>query len=157
MTMRIGTGVDVHAFDTTAVLWVGCVEWPGEPGLAGHSDGDVAAHAVCDALLSAAQLGDLGSVFGVDRPEYRDASGRRLLHEVHALVTQAGWRIEHVSVQIIGVRPRVSTRRDAMQVAMSDALGGVPVSVSGTTTDGLGFTGRGEGVAAIANALLRKA
>lgn len=156
MTMRIGTGVDVHAFDDTATLWVGCLEWPGEPGLAGHSDGDVAAHAVCDALLSAAQLGDLGSNFGVDRPEYRNASGQRLLAEVHALVTNAGWEIEHVSVQIIGVRPRVSSRREAMQAAMSDALGGAPVSVSGTTTDGLGFTGRGEGLAAIANALLRK-
>lgn len=155
--MRIGTGVDVHAFDATRPLWVGCVEWPGEPGLAGHSDADVAAHAVCDALLSAAQSGDLGSTFGVDRPEFKDASGATLLHAVLERVASAGWVIENVSVQVIGLRPRIATRRDEVQAAMSAALGGAPVSVSGTTTDGLGFTGRGEGVAAIANALLRKA
>ena len=154
--MRIGTGVDVHAFDATRPLWVGCVEWPGEPGLAGHSDADVAAHAVCDALLSAAHMGDLGSVFGVDRPEFKDASGATLLHAVHERVSAAGWLIENVSVQVIGVRPRIGTRRDEVQAAMSAALGGAEVSVSGTTTDGLGFTGRGEGVAAVANALLRK-
>lgn len=154
--IRIGVGMDVHAFDATRVLWLGCIEWPDEPGLAGHSDGDVAAHAACDAILSAAQLGDIGSVFGTNRPEYANASGTTLLREVHRLVTDLHWMIENVAVQVIGVRPRISARRSELETAMSAALGDVPVSIAGTTTDGLGLTGRGEGLAAIANALLRK-
>lgn len=154
--MRIGTGVDVHAFEEGRPLWVGCIEWRGEIGLAGHSDGDVAAHAACDAILAAAQLGDLGSVFGVDKPEYKNASGASLLREVCALVTADGWTIDSVSVQVLGVRPQIAKRRNEIQAAMSAALNGAPVSAAGTTTDGLGFTGRGEGLAAIANALLSK-
>lgn len=154
--IRIGTGVDVHAYGENRALWVGCVEWPGEQGLVGHSDGDVAAHAACDAILSAAQMGDIGSVFGVDRPEFKNAAGASLLREVARLVGGAGWTIENVSVQVIGVRPHIRKRRDEVQDAMSAALGGVPVSVAGTTSDELGFTGRGEGLAAMANALLSK-
>lgn len=154
--IRIGTGVDVHAYGKTRTLWVGCVEWPGEPGLVGHSDGDVAAHAACDAILAAAQMGDIGSVFGIDRPEFKNAAGAAFLREVHRLVTDAGWTIENVSVQVIGIRPQISKRRDEVQAAMSAALGGAAVSVAGTTSDALGFTGRGEGLAAVANALLSK-
>lgn len=154
--IRIGTGVDVHAYGKTRTMWVGCIEWQGEHGLVGHSDGDVVAHAVCDAILSAAQLGDIGTVFGVDRPEFKDASGGTFLREVARLVADRGWTIENVSVQVVGVRPQIGKRRDEVQAAMSAALGGVPVSVAGTTSDGLGSTGRGEGLAAVANALLSK-
>ena len=154
--MRVGTGTDVHRYGTTGTMWVGCIEWPGEPAIEGHSDGDVAAHAVCDALLAAAGLGDVGAVFGVDRPQWKGASGTRMLAEVRRLLAEAGWAIEHVSVQVIGVRPRIGSRRDEVQAAMSAALGGASVSAAGTTTDGLGFTGRGEGVAAIATALIAK-
>ena len=153
---RIGTGVDVHRYGTEGTMWMGCIEWPGEPAVEGHSDGDVAAHAACDALLSAAGLGDVGAVFGVDRPEMAGASGTSMLAEVARLLSAEGWRIENVSVQVIGVRPRIGTRRDEVQAAMSAALGGVAVSASGTTTDGLGLTGRGEGVAAIATALISR-
>ncbi len=155
--IRVGTGVDVHAYGRSRVMWVGCIEWPGEFGLVGHSDGDVAAHSVCDAIFAAAGMGDVGAVFGVDRDEWRNASGTAMLREAHRLVTEAGWTIENVSVQLIGVKPHISKRRDEVQSAMSLALGGAPVSAAGTTTDGLGFTGRGEGLAAIATALLTKA
>ncbi|MHB0928769.1 MAG: 2-C-methyl-D-erythritol 2,4-cyclodiphosphate synthase [Candidatus Nanopelagicales bacterium] len=154
--IRIGTGVDVHAFGHSRTLWVGCIEWPDQHGLVGHSDGDVAAHAVCDAIFAAAGMGDVGEVFGVDRPEWRNASGASMLQEARRLITEAGWSIENVSVQVVGRRPQVSRRRDEMQAAMSVALGGAAVSAAGTTTDGLGFTGRGEGVAAIATALLSR-
>ena len=152
--MRVGLGTDVHAFDATRPLWLGCLEWPGEVGLAGHSDADVAAHAICDALLSAAGLGDLGSQFGTDRPEYVNASGTRFLGATADLLTSAGLRIGNVSVQIIGNSPKVAARREEMQTAISKALGGAVVSISGTTTDGLGLTGRGEGIAAIAVCLV---
>ena len=148
--------MDVHAFaapDSGTPMFLACLEWPGETGLAGHSDGDVVAHACADALFSASGLGDLGSNFGVDEPQWKGASGATLLAEAARRVREAGYDIGNIAVQLIGQRPKVAGRRQEASQALS-AAAGAPVSLSATTTDHLGFTGRSEGLMAIATALV---
>ena len=152
--IRVGTGVDVHPFDEGKTLVLGGREFPGLPGFAGHSDGDVIVHAITDALLAAASLGDLGTHFGVDRPEYAGVASTELLANALDLVSAAGCVPQSVSVQYIGNHPKIGPVRDEINQALS-ALVGAPVHVAGTTTDGLGLTGRGEGAAAIATALVQ--
>lgn len=153
-TPLVGTGVDVHAFGEGENLWLAGLHWPGEKELSGHSDGDAVAHAICDALLSAAGLGDIGSRFGVDDVQFANARGEIFIRETVRLLAEEGFTPINVSVQIIGNKPRFSPRREEAQQVLSSYVG-APVSVSATTTDGLGFTGRGEGIAAIATALVR--
>ena len=156
--LRVGIGTDAHAFsaDPLRPLWLATLHWPDQVGVDGHSDGDVAAHAICDALFAAAQLGDLGSNFGTSDPKYAGASGTQLLQETFSRIKNAGYSIANVSVQIVSNRPKIGPRRSEAIASLSQALSGAPVSVSATSTDGLGFTGEGKGISAIATALLVK-
>ena len=158
LEVRTGIGVDSHAFAKSGerMLWLAGLLWSDEIGLEGHSDGDVAIHAICDALLAASELGDLGSNFGTSDPKYKGAAGSLLLKETLARVKSAGFTVSNVSVQIVGNRPKIGTRRSEAITVISNLLDGAPVSVSATTTDGLGFTGEGKGLSAIATAIVIK-
>lgn len=152
--LRTGIGIDAHQFGESGPLALAGLSWPETKKLVGHSDGDAAVHAICDAVLSACQLGDVGSFFGVDKPEMAGASGVEMMTKVRDFVVEKGFVINNVAVQIIGNTPNISSRRDEAQLVLSKSLG-APVSVSGTTTDAMGFTGRGEGICAIATALVQ--
>ena len=151
--LRTGVGVDAHKFGENGPCSLAGLQWPETPRLLGHSDGDAAAHALCDAVLSACQLGDVGTFFGVDKPEMAGASGLAMISTLRDFVTAKGFVINNVSLQIVGNQPKITARRDEAQKVLSDALG-APVSVAATTSDEMGFTGRGEGIYVIANALV---
>lgn len=151
--MRTGVGVDAHQFGDSGPCSLAGLQWPDAPRLVGHSDGDAAVHALCDAVLSACQLGDVGTLFGVDQPEMAGASGIAMIEKLREFVTNKGFVINNVALQIVGNQPKINPRRDEAQKVLSGALG-APVSVAATTSDQMGFTGRGEGIYVIANALV---
>lgn len=151
---RTGVGVDAHKFATDGPCKLAGLEWPEANRLEGHSDGDAAVHALCDAVLAAAGLGDVGQVFGIDKPEWKGASGVMMIQQLRSLISERAIEVNNVSIQIVGNAPKISKRRDEAQQVLSDALG-APVTIGATTTDTMGFTGRGEGVFVIANALVR--
>ena len=152
--LRTGVGVDAHQFGESGPCALAGLSWTDAPRLVGHSDGDAAAHALCDAVLSACQLGDVGTFFGVDQPEMAGASGVAMIQKVREFVTSKGFVINNVALTIVGNQPKITPRRDEAQKVLSAALG-APVSVSATTSDQMGFTGRGEGIYVIANALVQ--
>lgn len=152
--LRTGVGVDAHKFASDGPCQLAGLEWPEANRLDGHSDGDAAVHALCDAVLAAAGLGDVGQVFGIDKPEWKGASGLKMIQHLRSLISEKSIQINNVSIQIVGNTPKISKRRDEAQQLLSDALG-APVTIGATTTDTMGFTGRGEGVFAIANALVQ--
>ena len=152
--LRTGVGVDAHKFGDSGPCSLAGLQWDDAPALVGHSDGDAAVHALCDAVLSACQLGDVGTFFGVDTPEMAGATGVAMIAQLREFVTAQGFVINNVSLQIVGNKPKVTPRRDEAQKVLSDALG-APVSVAATTSDQMGFTGRGEGIYVIANALVQ--
>ena len=152
--LRTGVGVDAHQFGDSGPCALAGLSWSDAPRLVGHSDGDAAAHALCDAILSACQLGDVGTFFGIDLPEMAGASGIAMIEKVREFVTGKGFVINNVALTIVGNQPKITLRRDEAQKVLSDALG-APVSVSATTSDQMGFTGRGEGIYVIANALVQ--
>jgi 2-C-methyl-D-erythritol 2,4-cyclodiphosphate synthase len=158
MNYRVGIGLDAHAFSDDASLVLGGVDFPGEPGLAGHSDGDVVAHALIDAILGAAGLGDIGELFPSGDPQWLDASSTRLLSRAYEVVRGAGWELVNADCVLIGEQPRIAPVRDAMRARLAGAMGVdlERIAVRATTTDQLGFTGRGEGLAAQAVALLQR-
>lgn len=153
--LRVGIAADVHAYDDNTPLWLGGVLWPGEPGLSGHSDGDIVLHVICDALLQASSLGDMGTLFGVSRPEFENANSRVFLDHVLERLREEGFSIRSVSCQLVANTPRFAGRREEISHLLSDIVG-APVHVASTTSDGLGVTGRGEGMAAFAVALLAR-
>lgn len=151
--LRTGVGVDAHQFGESGPCALAGLQWADAPRLVGHSDGDAAVHALCDAVLSACQLGDVGTLFGVDQPEMAGASGVAMVKQLREFVTSKGFVINNVALQIVGNKPKINARRDEAQNVLSEALG-APVSVAATTSDQMGFTGRGEGIYVIANALV---
>jgi len=151
--LRTGVGVDAHQFGDSGPCALAGLSWSDAPRLVGHSDGDAAVHALCDAVLSACQLGDVGTFFGIDKPEMAGASGVAMIEKLREFVAGKGFVINNVSLQIVGNQPKITPRREEAQKVLSDALG-APVSVAATTSDQMGFTGRGEGIYVIANALV---